>query len=85
MLFLYVLNAPAIRDNYIQRLTKFLDFLGYARTREEKALAFAIFGAKIIVANINDATRTDATIETLGRHCRRLLSLEFVSNRGLCR
>jgi hypothetical protein len=28
MLFLYALKAPATRDRYIQRLTKFLDFLG---------------------------------------------------------
>jgi integrase len=41
MLFLYALKAPATRDKYIQRLTKFLDFLGYAGTKEEKARAFA--------------------------------------------
>jgi hypothetical protein len=41
MLFLYALKAPATRDKYIQRLTKFLDFLGYAGTKEEKAQAFA--------------------------------------------
>jgi hypothetical protein len=41
MLFLYALKAPATRDKYIQRLTKFLDFLGYMGTREEKACAFA--------------------------------------------
>ncbi|MFL6475603.1 MAG: hypothetical protein ACJ70Y_01335, partial [Nitrososphaera sp.] len=29
MLFLYALKAPATRDRYIQRLTKFLEFLGY--------------------------------------------------------
>lgn len=40
-LFLYALKAPATRDKYIQRLTKFLDFLGYAGTKEEKARAFA--------------------------------------------
>jgi hypothetical protein len=41
MLFLYALKAPATRDKYIERLTKFLDFLGYAGTKEEKARAFA--------------------------------------------
>jgi hypothetical protein len=41
MLFLYALKAPATRDKYIQRLTKFLDFLGYQGTKEEKARAFA--------------------------------------------
>lgn len=41
MLFLYALKAPATRDKYIQRLTKFLDFLGYAGTKKEKVRAFA--------------------------------------------
>jgi hypothetical protein len=41
VLFLYALKASATRDKYIQRLTKFLDFLGYAGTKEEKARAFA--------------------------------------------
>jgi integrase len=41
MLFLYALKAPATKEKYIQRLTKFLDFLGYQGTKEEKALAFA--------------------------------------------
>ena len=41
MLFLYALKAPATREKYIQRLTKFLDFLGYSGTKEEKARAFA--------------------------------------------
>lgn len=40
-LFLYALKAPATKDKYIQRLTRFLDFLGYAGTREKKARAFA--------------------------------------------
>ncbi len=35
------LKAASNRDKYIQRLTKFLDFLGYAGTKEEKARAFA--------------------------------------------
>ena len=35
------LKAPATRDKYIQRLTIFLDFLGYTGKREEKARAFA--------------------------------------------
>jgi hypothetical protein len=42
MLFLYALKAPATREKYIQRLTKFLDFLGYTGTKEEKARAFAV-------------------------------------------
>jgi hypothetical protein len=42
MLFLYTLKAPATKDKYIQRLTKFLDFLGHEGTREEKARAFAV-------------------------------------------
>ena len=41
VLFLYALKAPATRDKYIQRLIKFLDFLGYTDTKEEKARAFA--------------------------------------------
>lgn len=41
MLFLYALKAPATRDKYIKRLTKFLDLLGYTGTKEEKACAFA--------------------------------------------
>jgi integrase len=41
MLFLYALKAPATKDKYIQRLTKFLDFLGYEGTSEEKARGFA--------------------------------------------
>jgi hypothetical protein len=41
MLFLYALKAPATRDKYIQRLTKFLEFLGYTGAKEDKARAFA--------------------------------------------
>jgi integrase len=41
MLFLYALKAPATREKYIQRLTKFLDFLGYTGTSEKKARTFA--------------------------------------------
>ena len=41
MLFLYALKAPATKDKYTQRLTKFLDFLGYTGAMEEKARAFA--------------------------------------------
>ena len=41
MLFLYALRAPATEEKYIQRLTKFLDFLGYRGTNEEKAYDFA--------------------------------------------
>jgi hypothetical protein len=41
MLFLYALKAPATKDKYIQRLIRFLDFLGYQGTKEEKARAFA--------------------------------------------
>jgi hypothetical protein len=40
ILFLYVFKAPATKDKYTQRLTKFLDFLGYICTKEEKARAF---------------------------------------------
>jgi len=39
--FFMLLKAPATKDKYIQSLTRFLDFLGYAGTREEKARAFA--------------------------------------------
>ena len=42
MLFLHALKAPSTREKYIQRLTKFLDFLGYTGKKEEKARAFAI-------------------------------------------
>ncbi len=41
ILFLYAVEAPAATDKYIQKLTKFLDFLGYQGTKEEKARAFA--------------------------------------------
>jgi hypothetical protein len=41
MLFLYALKASATREKYIRRLIKFLDFLGYTGTKEEKARAFA--------------------------------------------
>src|ERR671919_2515133 len=41
MLYLYALKAPATRDKYIQRLIKFLDFLGYTGTKEDKTRAFA--------------------------------------------
>jgi transcription initiation factor TFIIIB Brf1 subunit/transcription initiation factor TFIIB len=41
MLFLYALKAPVTKEKYIQRLIKFLDFLGYQGTKEEKARAFA--------------------------------------------
>jgi hypothetical protein len=41
MLFLYALKAPATKEKYVQRLIKFLDFLGYPGTKEEKARAFA--------------------------------------------
>ena len=40
MLSLYALKAPATKEKYIRRLTKFLDFLGYQGTKEEKARAF---------------------------------------------
>jgi hypothetical protein len=36
MLFLYALKAPATRDKCIQRLMKFLDFLGYTGIRKKK-------------------------------------------------
>ena len=38
MLFLYALKAPATKEKYIQRLTRFLDSLGYQGTKEEKAM-----------------------------------------------
>jgi hypothetical protein len=38
MLFLYALKAPATKAKYIERLTKFLNFLGYVGTKEEKAI-----------------------------------------------
>jgi hypothetical protein len=41
MLFLYALKAPATKEKYIRRLIKFLVFLGYQGTKEEKARAFA--------------------------------------------
>jgi hypothetical protein len=33
MLFLYALKAPATKEKYVQRLIKFLDFLGYQGTK----------------------------------------------------
>jgi hypothetical protein len=41
MLFLYAVKAPATRDKYILRLTKFLDFLSYQGTKEDKARGYA--------------------------------------------
>jgi hypothetical protein len=41
MLFLYALKAPATKEKYIQRLTKFFDFMVYQGTTEHKARAFA--------------------------------------------
>ena len=41
MLFLYALKPPATKEKYIQRLIKFLDFLGYQGTKEEKVRTFA--------------------------------------------
>jgi hypothetical protein len=38
MLFPCALKAPATRERYIQRLMKFLNFSGYERTKEEKAI-----------------------------------------------
>lgn len=35
MLFLYALKAPATKEKYVQRLIKFLDFLGYQGKRRE--------------------------------------------------
>ena len=40
MFFLYALTALAIKDKHIQRLMKFLDFLGYTGTNEDRARAF---------------------------------------------
>ena len=37
ILFLYALKAPATKDKYSQRLTKFLDFLGYIGTKRRKS------------------------------------------------
>jgi hypothetical protein len=36
MLFLYALKAPATREKYIQRLTKFLDFQDMYGQRKKK-------------------------------------------------
>jgi hypothetical protein len=36
MLFLYALKASATKQKYIQRLIKFLNFLGYEAWKEEK-------------------------------------------------
>jgi hypothetical protein len=37
MLFLYALKAPSTKEKYIQRLTKFVDYLDYQGRTEEKA------------------------------------------------
>jgi hypothetical protein len=57
MLFLYALKAPATKEKYIQRLTKFLDFLGYQGTKEEKARAFADRARKDPVYAFNSILR----------------------------
>ena len=46
ILFLYALKAPATKDKYTQRLTKFLDFLGYTGTKEVKARKARAFAAQ---------------------------------------
>ena len=40
MFFLYALTALATRNEHIQRLMKFLDFLGYTGTNDDRARAF---------------------------------------------
>lgn len=40
MFFLYALTALATKDKHIQRLMKFLDFLGYTGTNDDRARAF---------------------------------------------
>jgi hypothetical protein len=41
MLFHYALKAPATKEKCIQRLSKFLDYLGYPGTKKEKDRSFA--------------------------------------------
>jgi hypothetical protein len=41
MLYLYSLNTPTTNLKYIQRLTKFLDFLGYNAIKKDRARVFA--------------------------------------------
>jgi len=41
MLLLYPPKAPSTRDKYVQRLTRFVNFLGYQRTKEDQARSFA--------------------------------------------
>ena len=40
MFFIYALTALAYKDKHIQRLLKFLDFLGYMGTNDDRARAF---------------------------------------------
>ncbi len=40
MFFLYAFMALATKDKHIQRLMKFLDFLGYTGTNDDRARAF---------------------------------------------
>ena len=42
MFFLYALTALATKDKHIQRLMKFLDFLGYSGTNDDRARAFVV-------------------------------------------
>jgi hypothetical protein len=57
MLFLYALKAPATEEKYIQRLTKFLDFLSYQGTTEEKACTFADRARKDPIYAFNSVLR----------------------------
>lgn len=41
LLLLYPLKALATGDKYAQRLTRFVDFLGYQTTKEDKTRPFA--------------------------------------------
>jgi hypothetical protein len=66
MIFLYALKAPATKEKYIQRLTKFLDFLGYQGTKEEKARAFAAQAraAPRSFVSLDDSIITHASLDT---------------------
>jgi hypothetical protein len=57
MLFLHALKAPATKEKYIQRLTKFVDFLGHQGRTEEKACAFADQARKDPIYSFNSVLR----------------------------
>jgi hypothetical protein len=67
-LFIYALKAPATKEKYIQRLTKFLDFLGYEGSKEEKARADLNYGFNCVLKFFQMKREQIDRKETIGLH-----------------